>query len=60
MRSRLDFGDPVEMVNAEKQRRVRQAASVWLAAHPELAGLEITFDIIGVHGKRIERIPAAF
>jgi putative endonuclease len=60
MRSRLDFGDPVEMVNAEKQRRLRRAASLWLAARPNLARLEISFDIVGVHGRRIERIPSAF
>jgi putative endonuclease len=60
MRSRLDFGDPVEMVNAEKERRLRRAASLWLARQPSLAGLDISFDIIGVHGRRIERIPSAF
>ena len=60
MRSRLDFGHPVEMVNREKQRRVRRAASLWLASRPELSGLEISFDIIGVHGSRITRIPDAF
>jgi putative endonuclease len=60
MRSRLDFGNPVEMVTLEKEERVRRAASLWLAARPELAGLEVSFDIIGVHGRRIERITDAF
>jgi putative endonuclease len=60
MRSRLDFGHPVEMVNLEKQRRLRRAASLWLAARPNLAGLEVSFDIVGVHGRRIDRIPGAF
>ena len=27
-------GDPLEMVTAEKQRRIRLAAEAWLAAHP--------------------------
>ena len=32
-------GGPLEMVTAEKQRRLRQAAETWLAARPELARL---------------------
>jgi putative endonuclease len=60
MRSRLDFGHPVEMVNAEKKRRLRQAAALWLAERPQLSGLEISFEIVGVHAGRVERIPAAF
>jgi len=60
MRSRVDFGYPVEMVGQEKQRRLRQAASLWLARRPELAGLTVSFDIVGVHGRQIERIPNAF
>jgi putative endonuclease len=60
MRSRLDFGDPVEMVDREKQRRLRCAASLWLARRPDLAGLSISFDIVGVHGRQIDRIPGAF
>ena len=60
MRSRLDFGHPVEMVDREKQRRLRGAASLWLARRPDLAGLTISFDIVGVHGRQIDRIPSAF
>ena len=60
MRSRLDFGDPIEMVNAEKQRRIRRAAFLWLAAHPEHAGLDTSFDIVGIHRGRLERIADAF
>ena len=60
MRSRLDFGDPVEMVNPEKQRRLRRAASLWLARRPELRGLAVSFEIVGVHGRRIDRIRNAF
>lgn len=60
MRSRLDFGDPIEMVSLEKQRRLRRAAYIWLAARPHLSGLDVSFDIIGVHGRRIERLPSAF
>jgi hypothetical protein len=29
------FGNPLEMVGPEKQRRLRPAAAAWSAAHPE-------------------------
>ena len=54
------FGDPVEMVGPEKQRRLRHAAESWLAARPKLASLDVTFDVIAVRGNRLERIPDAF
>ena len=60
MRSLLDFGDPIEMVDRDKQRRLRRAASLWLARRPDLAGLTISFDIVGVHGRRIDRLRGAF
>jgi putative endonuclease len=60
MRSRLDFGDPVEMVDAEKERRLRRAASLWIEANPRHRGLETSFDIVGVHGGKIRRIERAF
>jgi putative endonuclease len=49
-------GDPLEMVGPEKVRRLRRAAESWLAAHPELTGLEATFDVVAVRGDRLERI----
>jgi putative endonuclease len=54
------FGDPLEMVTPEKQRRVRQAAETWLAARPELAQLRVGFDVIAVRDGRLERVPQAF
>jgi putative endonuclease len=60
MRSRLDYGEPVEMVDAEKRRRLRRAAAVWLAARPHLARLDVSFEILGIHGRRIRRITRAF
>lgn len=54
------FGDPLEMVTAEKQRRVRRAASAWLASRPELSGLCVGFDVVAVRGRAIERVPHAF
>jgi putative endonuclease len=54
-----DFGHPLEMVHPEKARRVRAAASAWLGAHPELAGLEVGLEAAAVQGRRVERVPLA-
>lgn len=54
------FGDPLEMVGEEKQRRIRRAASAWLAAHPDLAGLSVEFDVVAERAGRLERVPNAF
>lgn len=51
------FGHPLEMIDAEKVRRVTRAARAWLAAHPELAGLEVELEAVGVQGRRVERVP---
>ena len=51
------FGDPLEMVDVEKTRRVHTAARAWLATHPETAGLELTVEAAGVRGRRVERVP---
>jgi putative endonuclease len=54
------FGDPLEMVTVEKQRRLRRAAESWLGARPELARLSVGFDVIAMRGGRIQRVPQAF
>ena len=54
------FGDPLEMVTAEKARRVRHAAEAWLAAHPECDGLEVRFDVAVERGGRLELLTSAF
>jgi putative endonuclease len=54
------FGAPAEMVDAEKQRRLRHAAAGWLARHPEAAGLDVSFDVIAVHEGRLRRLAQAF
>jgi putative endonuclease len=51
------FGHPLEMIDGEKARRVRVAAGAWLAAHPEIAGLEIALEAAAVQGRRVERVP---
>ncbi len=50
------FGDPVEMVTDEKQRRVRRAAEAWLARRPDLAELDVAFEVVAVRSGRIERV----
>ncbi len=54
------FGDPLEMVTAEKVRRVRRAAEAWLAARPELAPLRVRFDVLTERSGRLEHVPDAF
>ncbi|MGH3081845.1 MAG: YraN family protein [Gaiellaceae bacterium] len=54
------FGEPAEMVDAEKQRRLRRAAEAWLVRHPELAALEVRFDVVAVSPRGIQRIVIAF
>ena len=52
--------DAREAVTEEKQRRVRRAAAAWLAARPELAGLQVAFDVVAVQAGRLERLADAF
>jgi putative endonuclease len=54
------FGDPLEMVDAEKQRRLQFAAEAWLARHPDAAGLNISFDVVAVRSGRLQRVAEAF
>lgn len=59
-RTRNDYGEAIEMVRPEKQRRVRRAAEAWLARHVECSGLEVRFDVVGLRGRRLERVQADF
>jgi putative endonuclease len=54
------FGDPLEMIGPVKARRVRRAAESWLAARPELAGLEVRFDAVAERAGRLEWLADAF
>jgi putative endonuclease len=54
------YGDPLEMVTAEKQRRVRHAAAAWIAARPELGRLRVGFDVVAVREGTLERVGDAF
>jgi putative endonuclease len=54
------FGDPLEMVDGEKRRRLRHAAEGWLARHPDAAGLDVSFDVVAVRDGRLQRLGQAF
>lgn len=50
------WGDPLDMVDEEKLRRVRRAAVAWLESHPELGSARVRIDVVAVRGRRLERI----
>ena len=54
------YGDPLEMLTAEKQRRLRRAAEAWLGTRPDLGRLAVGFDVVAVRDGRLQRIPQAF
>jgi putative endonuclease len=54
------YGPPEEMVGSEKRRRLRRAAEAWLAAHPEEAELDVSFDVVAVADGKLRRIRDAF
>ena len=54
------YGDPVEAVDEEKQRRVQRAAETWLAGRPDLASLRVAFDVVAVREGKLERLGDAF
>jgi putative endonuclease len=56
-RSGDGYGDPREAVGPEKERRLRRAAEIWLARNQELLELDIAFEVVGVRGKRLDRVP---
>jgi Holliday junction resolvase-like predicted endonuclease len=48
------------MVGPEKQRRIARAAEAWLEARPELADLEMSFEVVAERAGKLERVRAAF
>jgi len=54
------FGDPLEMVTAEKMRRIRRAAEAWLAVTRDHSDCRVTFDVIVERSGRLQRVPDAF
>jgi putative endonuclease len=49
-RAGADFGGAAASVTATKQQRLVQAASLFLAAHPELAQSPCRFDVVAFAG----------
>jgi Predicted endonuclease distantly related to archaeal Holliday junction resolvase len=54
------FGDPLEMVTAEKMRRLRRAAVAWLASNPSHGGCDVRFDVVAERAGKLERVANAF
>ena len=53
------FGGAVGAVDAEKRRRVRRAAQVWLSRNPQPEYVRVGFEVVGVEDGRLVRIPAS-
>ena len=49
------YGDPLEMVDAEKVRRLHRAAEAWLARTPAAAQLDCRFEVVAVRPDGLER-----
>jgi Holliday junction resolvase-like predicted endonuclease len=54
------LGDPLEMVGAEKVRRLRKAAEAWLAANPRLKTQETRFDVAAERDGELTVLADAF
>ena len=54
------YGDPLEMVGRAKQARLARAAEAWLAQHEDARDLEVSFEVVAVRGRRLERVRNAF
>jgi putative endonuclease len=50
------FGDPLEMVDEEKLRRLRQAAEAWLARNPACLQLDCRFEVVAIRPEGLERL----
>jgi putative endonuclease len=59
-KSGAGYGDPLEMVTPLKIARIRRAAEVWLAAHPELEDLDVRFDVLAERAGRLSHLANAF
>jgi putative endonuclease len=55
-----ELGDPLEMVGAEKARRLRRAAEAWLAANRGLGECETRFDVAAERKGKLTVLADAF
>jgi putative endonuclease len=53
------FGGAVGAVDAEKRRRVRSAAQVWLSRNPQRQHVRVGFEVVAVDEGRLTRIPTS-
>ena len=61
VKSRASYAEAADAVTPASQRRIARAASLWLAAHPAAAALDLRFDvIICVSGRLPRHISHAF
>lgn len=54
------YGSPLEMIDERKLEHVRRASLRWLMAHPELRGLDVGFEAVGVLPGRLTRVRMGF
>ena len=59
-KSSPELGDPAEMVDPEKQRRIRLAAEAWLATGRDIEGCEARFDVATERAGRLTVVCDAF
>jgi len=50
------WGDPLEMVDEEKVRRLYRAATAWLVRNPVCAALDCRFEAVAVRPDGLERV----
>jgi putative endonuclease len=53
------FGGAVGAVDAEKRRRVRRAAQVWLSRNPQSTHIRLGFEVVALEQGRLTRIPTS-
>ena len=51
-----DYGDPLEMVDERKLRRLRRAAETWLASHPADRGCDVAIEVLALRPGGLDRV----
>lgn len=54
-RSGSGFGGALAAVDAEKRRRVRTAARIWLTRNPQPPHVRVGFEVVALEERRLER-----
>ena len=55
VKARLSEADGLEAVGRQSERRIIDAADLWLARHPDAAGLDLRYDMVVVTPWRLPR-----